>query len=185
MHHLRLALIAVSLGLDCFAVSIGVGLRGTDARTQFRMGAAFACAEILMNLAGAGLGAVAGTLLGSAAGYLGFAALFVVGLYMIYEARFTGDTHKPLDLTTGWGLVVAALSISLDSLGIGFSILFIGVPLMTSLITVGAVSVVSTFLGLRFGAMLGQRAEEAAGLWAGIILALTGLGFAAEKYFSH
>jgi putative Mn2+ efflux pump MntP len=50
---------------------------------------------------------------------------------------------------------------------------------------VGVVSVVATFLGLRFGALLGKRAEDAAGLWAGIILALTGLGFAAEKYFSH
>ncbi len=185
MHAFRLALIALSLGLDVFAVSIGVGLRGADGRTQFRMGAAFACAEILMNLIGAGLGAVAGNLLGSAAGYLGFAALFLVGLYMVYEARFAGAGHKPLDLTTGWGLAVAALSISLDSLGIGFSILFIGVPLATSLITVGVVSVVATFLGLRFGALLGKRAEDAAGLWAGIILALTGLGFAAEKYFSH
>ena len=39
------------------------------------------------------------------------------------------------DLSRGWGLLLGALSISLDSLGIGFSILYIGVPLAVSLVT--------------------------------------------------
>jgi putative Mn2+ efflux pump MntP len=71
----------------------------------------------------------------------------------------------------------------LDSLGIGFSILFIGVPLLVSVMCIAVASVISTALGLTLGRALGARAEDAAGLWAGIILIATGAGFAALKYF--
>ena len=85
---------------------------------------------------------------------------------MIYESR-RGDAGAGFDLSRGWGLVLAALSISLDSLGIGFSILFIGVPLGVSLACIGVASIGSTALGLTLGKALGKRAEESAGAWAG------------------
>ncbi|MBV9103443.1 MAG: manganese efflux pump [Candidatus Eremiobacteraeota bacterium] len=178
----RVALVAVSLALDVFAVGIGVGMRGADTAAKFRIGAAFATSEVAMTLLGAGIGAAAGRVLGSAAGYLGFGALVAVGLYMIVET--VRETESGFDLSRGWGLFVAALSLSLDSLGIGFSILYIGAPLIVSLVAIAFASVTSTTLGLTFGGVLGRRAEETAGLWAGIVLVLTGLGFAAEKYLA-
>ncbi len=165
-----------------FAVCIGVGVRGIDRGLKFRIGAAFAFAEVAMTLIGVCLGAVAGKYLGDVAGYFGFAALALVGAYMVYEA-LRGDTGAGFDLSRGWGLFLGALSISLDSLGIGFSILFIGVPLVVSIGGIAAVSVISTTLGLTMGKMLGTKMEEAAALWAGVILMGTGLSFAALKYF--
>lgn len=177
----RLALISVSLALDVFAVCVGVGMRGTDRRTKLRIGAAFATAEMTMTVIGAGLGAVVGRLLGSVAGYLGFAALVGIGIYMIVEA--IKESGESVDLSQGWGLFIAALSISVDSLGIGFSILYIGSPLVISLMAIGVASVLSTTLGLAFGRVLGSRVEESAGIWAGVVLIATGLLFAAQKYF--
>jgi putative Mn2+ efflux pump MntP len=177
----RLALISVSLALDVFAVCVGVGIRGTDRWTKIRIGAAFATAEMTMTVVGAMLGAVAGRMLGSVAGYVGFAALVGIGIYMIVEA--VKESGEAVDLSHGWGLFIAALSISVDSLGIGFSILYIGSPLLVSLIAIGFASVVSTTLGLAFGRALGRRVEESAGIWAGVVLIVTGLAFAAQKYF--
>jgi putative Mn2+ efflux pump MntP len=180
----KIVVVAFSLGLDVFAVSVGVGMRGTDRALKIRIGAAFATAEVTMTLVGAALGHLAGSLLGAGAAYLGFTALVGVGAYMIYEARVHAEPgDRSFDLSRGWGLLLGALSISLDSLGIGFSILFIGVPLVLSLACIAVASVLSSTLGLALGRRIGAIGEETAALWSGIVLILTGLAFGALRYF--
>lgn len=183
MAALKILILALSLALDVFAVSVGVGMRGVPTAVKWRIGLSFAVAEVTMNLIGAGLGAIVGHLIGNVAGYLGFCALVGLGAYMIVESQREAKRRSPLDMTKGWGLAVASLSISLDSLGIGFSILFIGVPLYAALAVIGAASVLSTFAGIAVGRLVGRRAEESAELWAGIILAATGLFFISQKMF--
>ena len=180
----KILFVALSLGLDVFAVSVGVGMRGSSTAIKLRIGAAFATAEVTMTVCGVLLGQLAGHLLGEAAAYLGFTALVGVGIYMIYEALHGTEEGGGFDLSRGWGLFLGALSISLDSLGIGFSILYIGVPLVISLIFIGITSVLATTLGLVLGKRLGVLFEERAALWSGIVLVLTGLSFAALKYFN-
>ena len=178
----KVVLVAMSLGLDVFAVSVGVGMRGMPRNVKLRIGIAFATAEVTMTLIGAGLGKLAGQLLGDIAGYIGFAALVGVGIYMVIESLRESQAGG-LDLSRGWGLLLGALSISLDSLGIGFSILYIGVPLPVSLACIAVVAATSTTLGLTLGRALGSRAEASAAIWGGIILIATGLVFAVLKLF--
>jgi putative Mn2+ efflux pump MntP len=177
---LRVVLVAVSLALDVFAVSVGVGIKGVTRPAMLRIGAAFATAEVGMNLVGAGIGAMAGRAIGGVAAYLGFAALIGVGIYMVVEAL--GEGKESFDLSHGWGLLAASLSISLDSLGIGFSIVYIGVPLPVTLGAIAIASVTSTFLGLGLGKRVGVRIGERAGLIAGFVLIATGVVFALLKY---
>jgi manganese efflux pump family protein len=174
---IRIVLIATSLALDVFAVSVGVGVRGASRAAKIRIGAAFASAEICMNCVGIILGAAVGRLIGDAAGYIGFVALVCVGIYMMFESRRNLEDRTPVDMERGWGLFMTSLAISLDSLGIGFSILYIGVPLVISLIVIGLVSIASTTLGLTLGRALGSRVEDAAEFLGGVLLALTGAGF--------
>jgi manganese efflux pump family protein len=164
-----------------FAVSIGVGIRGGSKRDQLRIAIAFPLSEITMTVIGALLGKVIGQLIGDAAGYVGFGALIAVGSYMIIESRSNLADRSPIDPGQGWGLLVSSLAISLDSLGIGFSILFVGVPVGVSLVVIGIFSVTATLLGLRLGRLLGSRVEDAAELLAGILLVLTGVTFVALK----
>jgi putative Mn2+ efflux pump MntP len=155
-------------------------MRGAVRSTRLRIGLAFTTAEVTMTVIGSGIGRAAGHLLGDAAGYLGFAALVGVGIYMVVET-LRAEGHGGLDLASGAGLFVGSLSISLDSLGIGFTILYIGVPFAVSLTTIAATSALATTLGLLLGRVLGRWAEETAALWAGIILIATGIGFAVLK----
>lgn len=178
---LKVLAIAVALALDVFAVSVGVGVRGIDPRRRLRIGIAFACAEVTMNVVGAGLGLLAGRLIGDAAGYFGFAALIGLGIYMMKEGRSAFSGASQLDLTEGPGLLMASLAISLDSLGIGFSILYVGVPMPISLIVIAAISVLATLLGLMLGRSLGRYAERNAAFVGGLLLALTGIAFAVLK----
>jgi manganese efflux pump family protein len=177
----KIFLIATALALDVFAVSIAVGVRGAPPKVKVRIGIAFAAAEIIMNCIGAALGAVMGRLIGDVAGYIGFVALLLVGVYMIIEARRDLEDRTPLDMSSGWGLFVASLAISLDSLGIGFSILYIGVPIGVSLAVIGVVSVAASSLGLALGSSLGARIGDAAELLGGVLIALTGAGFIVLK----
>jgi manganese efflux pump family protein len=174
-------LVACSLALDVFAVCVGVGMRGANAWLKVRIGIAFASAEVVMVIVGAGLGAVLGHAIGPVAGYLGYAALVGIGAYMIVESA--RERKLGLDLSKGWGLFLASLSISLDSLGIGFSILTIGAPMPVSLLAIAIASVTATTCGLAFGRALGERVESAAEVWAGVVLILTGLAFAVLRYF--
>ena len=164
-----------------FAVSVGVGIRGVSTRAKIRIGAAFASAEIVMNCIGAGLGAAIGRLVGDFAGYLGFVALTGVGAYMLVESARSQKERDRLDVSSPWTLFVASLAISLDSLGVGFSILYVGVSLPVALATIGTVSVGATTAGLTLGRALGSRVESAAEVLGGVMLVLTGLAFIALK----
>jgi putative Mn2+ efflux pump MntP len=178
----KVVLVAMSLGLDVFAVSVGVGMRGMSTVQKIRIGFAFTTAEVTMTVLGVGIGTIAGRLIGDVAGYLGFAALICVGIYMVIESIRESEAGG-FDLSRGWGLFFGALSISLDSLGIGFSINYIGVPLAVSLICIAVVAASSTTLGLTVGKALGAKAESAAATWGGIILIATGIVFAVLKRF--
>jgi putative Mn2+ efflux pump MntP len=177
----KIFIVALALALDVFAVGVGVGVRGVSKHHKVRIGIAFACAEVSMNIIGAGLGLLAGKLIGDFAGYIGFAALFGLGVYMIRESRTELSESSRLDLSRGRGLMLASLAISLDSLGIGFSILYIGVPMPISLVIIAATNVASTTLGLTLGRWLGRHAERNAGFIGGVLLALTGILFAVLK----
>jgi putative Mn2+ efflux pump MntP len=178
---LKVCIVAVALALDVFAVSVGVGVRGVSRRHKLRIGIAFACAEVTMNVIGAGLGLLAGKLIGYYAGYIGFAALIGLGVYMLRESQKDLSESSRLDLSRGHGLFLASLAISLDSLGIGFSILYIGVPMPVSLVIIAITSVTFTLLGLTFGRWFGSHAERYAAFCGGLLLALTGVLFAVLK----
>jgi len=177
----KVVAIALSLALDVFAVSIGVGVRGVSTALKIRIGLAFAAAEVTMTLIGAMLGQVAGHVAGDWAAYFGFVALIGLGIYMMVESRHMGGETTKFDLSKGWGLLFASLTISVDSLGIGFSILYVGVPLMVSLAIIAIVSVVATASGLAIGGRLGAFADRWAALLGGLLLALTGAAFIALK----
>lgn len=176
---LKVGVLAVSLAMDVFAVCVGVGVRGHTTAQKIRIGVAFGSAEVVMNLIGAGLGREIGRLIGDAAAYLGFLALIGVGAYMIVESLREGKGE--LDLSTGWGLLVGALSISLDSLGVGFTLPYLGVNVVFALAAVFVVSILATTAGLALGRMIGSRVGGATGLIAGIMLALTGIVFATAR----
>lgn len=178
---LKIFIVALALALDVFAVSIGVGIRGIPNRRKVQVGLAFAAAEVSMTLVGAGLGKIVGDLIGGFAGYLGFIALFGVGVYMMRESRTELSGTSRLDLSRGHGLLLASFAISLDSLGIGFSILYIGVPMPVSLFVIAIVNIASTTLGLSLGKWLGRYAERNAAFLGGLLLAITGIVFGVFK----
>jgi putative Mn2+ efflux pump MntP len=167
--------VAFAVGLDVLAVSVGVGVARLPFDASLRLGVVFAGSEIAMQVIGYALGVGAGQMLGDVAANLGFVLLAFIGLVMIRKS-FRHFSEAAFDATRGMGLLLTCLSISLDSLGVGIALPAVGIPLMPLLILVSITTTVFTFIGLEFGARLGERYERGAERAAGaMLLVLAGL----------
>jgi len=173
--------VALAVGLDVLAVSVGVGVTRLAFDASIRVGSAFAASEIAMQVIGYGLGSGAGRLLGTVATYVGLILLAAIGGMMIRNS-FRDLSYPTFDATRGLGLVVTSLSISLDSLGVGMALPTVAIPLLPLLIIVSATTTIFTFVGLAFGARLGERYERSAERTAGILLILLAGWFAVEHF---
>jgi manganese efflux pump family protein len=172
--------VAIAVGLDVLAVSVGVGVARLAWDASVRVGLAFASSEIVMQVVGFGLGAGLGRMIGDIASYTGFALLALVGFFMI-RASLRKEDEKKFDATRGAGLLLTSLSISLDSLGVGFALPGVSIPLVPLLITLSISTTIFTFIGLRFGARLGERYERGAERAAGFILIVLAALFTVER----
>jgi manganese efflux pump family protein len=168
--------VALAVGLDVLAVSVGVGVAQLGRGASLRLGLAFASAEITMQVLGYGLGAGAGKVLGEIGAYAGFALLALVGVLMI-RSSLQSAPDREFEATRGVGLLMTSLSISLDSLGVGISLPGVPIPMLPLLILVSITTTAFTFIGLTFGARLGERYERGAERVAGMMLVVLAVLF--------
>ena len=171
---LSLLLVSLSLGLDNFAASIGIGLSGVDARVRLKTALAFGFFEALMPVLGLLAGhAVAGPLSRSGQ-YLGGALLILTGAYVLWPARRDTADAKPAGLPIGH-LLALAFALSLDNLIVGFALGLYRVPLLTAAAVIAVVSVAMSLAGLEMGQRLGARFEDWSEELGGALLVLLGV----------
>jgi putative Mn2+ efflux pump MntP len=160
LHHELMSLaktlaVALAVGLDVLAVSVGVGIAQVSREASLRLGLSFAGSEITMQVVGYQLGVGAGKVLGEIGSYAGFVLLAAVGVFLIRESLHEG-ADPDFEATRGFGLILTSLSISLDSLGVGAALPAVAIPLLPLLIMLSITTTCFTMIGLNFGARLGQ-----------------------------
>lgn len=171
---LKLILFVLPLGLDTFAISAALGMRGLPKRERLRVSLLMSCFEMAMPVVGLLVGHALGHLVGKAADYVAIAVLALLGVWMLaHEEKDEGE--KVAQIAGGQGLVLLALgiSISLDELAIGFTIGLLHLSLWLAVVLIGAQAFLFAQLGLRLGARLNETLRERAEQLAG--LALIGL----------
>jgi manganese efflux pump family protein len=174
---LKLILFILPLGLDTFAVSAALGIRGLPKRQRLRVSLVMAGFEMAMPVVGLLVGRALGDVVGSASDYVAIAVLAVLGAWMVLHEE-VDERERIAKLERGRGLVLLALgvSISLDELAIGFTIGLLHLSLWLAIVLIGAQAFAFAQLGLRLGARLSEafreRAEQLAGL---ALVALAGL----------
>jgi putative Mn2+ efflux pump MntP len=166
--------------LDVFALSIAVGIKGLPWRSRLRLGATFAFAEIFMQVLGYVLGTFFGRVIGDIAAWFGLVVLAGIGAWILYESFQKGD-DRDFDVEKPVGLLLASVSISLDSLGVGFALPSLHLPIAGLFVTVACTTIAFTLAGLAFGERLGELYEEYAERGAGAVLILLAIAFAIEK----
>jgi manganese efflux pump family protein len=167
----KLLLLVVPLGLDTFAVSAALGMRGLNARERLRISIILSCFEAAMPILGLLLGRALGTAVGTVGDYLAIGVLAAVGLWTL-RADDDGERRRIDDLARGRGLAALALGlgVSVDELAMGFGIGLLRLPIWLAIVLIGAQAFVMAQLGLRAGSRAGRLAGEYAERAAGVAL---------------
>ncbi|MBA2175263.1 manganese efflux pump [Halobacillus locisalis] len=168
-----LVLLSIALGLDAFSVSLGMGMQSVRLKHAFIAGIVVGIAHIVMP----GLGMLLGQWMSSGvsqwATVAGGAMLFGLGSYTVF-ASLT-EKHSAAYTLAGAGLWLFALSVSIDSFPVGFSLGLRDAEVWVSVLSFGLFSMALTWagfvLGRRAGALLGTYSE----LLGGSILCALGL----------
>ncbi len=169
MRFFEIALLAIALGCDAFAVGMGVGVRFCLPRQTFRLSFHFGLFQFIMPV----LGWFASRRLPETARvwgpWIAFALLFLIGAKMVAESLL-GKNAGPArcaDPTRGLNLLILSVAASLDAFGVGFGLGILGAGLLTPAIwfgvTAGAMTWVSMKLGNRLSTKFGPWVEAAGG----------------------
>ncbi len=181
---LKLILFVFPLGLDTFAVSAALGMRGLPSRARLRVSLLMSSFEMAMPVVGLLVGHALGTLFGHAADYVAIGVLALLGAWMLLDED-DAEGKKAGQLASGQGLVLLALglSISLDELAIGFTIGLLHLSIWLAVVLIGAQAFLFAQVGLRLGARLNETLRERAEQLAGLALLGLALLLGVEKLF--
>jgi putative Mn2+ efflux pump MntP len=177
MELITLLLVALSLAMDVFAVSLGVGTSsyGTSMRCRLRLAFHFGLFQGGMTF----LGWLAGTQITEwISGFdhwLAFVLLAFVGIRMLRSGFNKDEESHPVDPSRGMTLILLSLATSLDALAVGLSLAFLEVDILLSSLVIGAVSLVLSLLGTAFGGTLGSRFGKRMEIAGGLLLIAIGV----------
>jgi putative Mn2+ efflux pump MntP len=175
MSPLTILVLAFSMSVDAFAVSVGRGaaLGRPHYSEALRTGAVFGVVEAITPVIGWAAGVAASGLVEAVDHWIAFTLLAGVGLHMLHAAVRKQPDAEPSGRSLRV-LMATAVGTSLDAMAVGVSLAFLEVNIVVIAIAIG----IATFLmssggilvGRLIGARLGRFAEAAAGV------ALIGLG---------
>lgn len=176
MSNLEICLLAVSLAMDCFSMSItsGILLRRIQWPTFLNMAFFFGLFQALMPLIGWFSASRFYQYIESFDHWIAFGLLTVLGIRMIRESlqdEKDGHHFNPTRLPV---ILTLAVATSIDALAVGISFACIGMTGWTHIrlpiLIIGLVSFVFSIIGCLIGVYFGKRINLRAELWAGIIL---------------
>jgi putative Mn2+ efflux pump MntP len=178
MGGLEIWLIAISLAMDCFAVSIatGVFLKRICWNVMIRTALAFGVFQMAMTLIGWAGASYFSKAIEDIDHWIAFGLLLFLGIRMILES-FKKKEDRTLD-PTKWNItIIEAIATSIDAVAVGISFAFLGFggsgkSILGASIIIGLVAFVMSWVGLFGGLMCGKSFAEKirAELWGGLIL---------------
>lgn len=185
MENGMIVLIAVSLAMDAFAVSVsnGVSVRGFGKKEAVTQGLYFGAFQFLMPVIGWVMGSSVKVYIEAIDHWIAFALLAFIGVNMIRESRkdeeeVTGETE--LSART---LLLQAVATSIDALAIGISFAMLDVNIVRAAAIIGVVSFCFGFLGGALGKRIGALLQGKAEIVGGAVLILIGCKILTEHLF--
>ena len=179
----ELALLAVGVSMDAFAVSIckGLAMKRATLGGMATVGGWFGGFQALMPLIGFYLGTLFASAIEAVDHWVAFGLLGVIGVGMLKEALEKSDEcccccadehNADLGAKT---MVVLAVATSIDALAVGISLAMAGgVNIWLSILLIGLTTFGFSAAGVKIGSLFGAAFEKKAQLAGGLILILLG-----------
>ena len=181
MNFFELLLIAVSMSMDAFAVSIckGLSVRKVTPKQCLAVGGWFGGFQALMPLIGFFLGTLFAEAIQAIDHWVAFVLLGFIGVNMLKEAFCKEeegcdcDHNADLSFKT---MFVMAIATSIDALAVGISLAMAGnVNIFTAVLLIGLFTCLMSAVGVKVGNVFGSKFEKKAQMAGGVILILLGL----------
>ena len=174
-------LIAISLALDAFAVSVSCGLTGRGGiRLALRLGIWFGAFQFLMPLLGFTLGRSVAGYVAAVSPWVAFGLLSFIGGRMLLDAG--SETPAPSELSAS-RLLALAVATSIDALAVGVSFAFLRVNILAASAVIGLVAFLLSLLGGTVGGTLSGRFQARAESLGGAALIAIGAKILIENVF--
>ena len=170
-------LMAVSLAMDAFAVSLGIGTAqwADQARPRFRLAFHFGFFQFIMPVLGWLAGTTIERYISQFDHWIAFILLAYVGIKMIRSGLNPHQESYTSDPSRGGMLVVLAIATSIDALAVGLSLAMLNVQVLAPAIVIGVVTFGMSMVGLLAGNRLGEKFGKRMELIGGVILIGIGL----------
>ena len=170
-----LIMIGISLSMDAFAVSIckGLSVRKVQLSHALICGAWFGAFQAIMPSFGYFLDSRFEHLLNSVGPWVAFILLAVIGVNMVRES-FGGDETVDNDFSAK-AMLPLAIATSIDAFAVGVSFAAMQVDILPAAGLIGVITCLLSAIGVKVGAMFGDKYRAPAERIGGIVLILIGV----------
>ena len=176
-----LLLLAISLSMDAFAVSLckGLSMQKASLKAGLICGGWFGLFQALMPLIGFFLGALFYDAISAFDHWIAFGLLALIGANMLKESLSKEECCECCDQNADLSpktMFVMAIATSIDALAVGISLAMAGdVNIFLAVALIGLITFLMSGLGVKIGSIFGSRFEKKAQAAGGILLVLLGL----------
>ncbi|MGN1387931.1 MAG: manganese efflux pump MntP family protein [Bacillus sp. (in: firmicutes)] len=161
---LTLLLMAFALGMDSFSVGLGMGMFQLRYRQIGKIAATVGLFHVMMPLIGMVAGRFLSDQFGAYATFAGGLLLVLLGIGMLISG-LRGKDDQSFITPVGLGLLVFALSVSLDSFSVGLTL---GIYGARTALTVSLFGLAAMTLTL-FGLLLGRKIQGMLGVYSQVL----------------
>ncbi len=177
MSFAEVLLIAVSMAMDAFAVSLGIGTsrQASTPRPIFRLSFHFGLFQFFMPILGWLAGSSIATLISAFDHWVALALLVFVGGRMIRSGVDSDGAPSPNDPSRGGTLIMLSVATSIDAFAIGLSLAMLHVAILYPSLVIGVVTAGLSLTGLLIGHRLGETFGKRMEVLGGAILIGIGL----------
>lgn len=182
MNLLGIFLTAVGLSMDAFAVAIskGITMKKLNMKSALKIAGFFGFFQGFMPFIGWLIGVRFSNYVMKFDHWIAFILLALIGGKMVYEAYeskdecavdVVADKDETLDNKE---LFLLAIATSIDALAVGVSFAFLQVDIVKSVIMIGVITFIISFIGVAMGRKLGCLFQKKAETFGGIMLIIIG-----------
>ena len=171
-------LLAVSLSMDAFAVSISAGISMPKAvrKDALRIALAFGIFQAVMPTIGFFGASSFYNYISKVDHWIAFILLAFIGGKMIVEAYKKGDECEVFpDGLSNRHLLILAIATSIDALAAGVGLSILSTEILIPVLLIGLTTFLFSFFGFTFGIRLGCRFGNRMEMIGGTVLILIGL----------
>lgn len=171
---LTILLIAFSLSIDSFALSVtdGFNIKKNRLLWAIKIAFLFGLFQAIMPIIGWLIGIGLEKIVESFDHWISFAILSSIGIKMIRDKKIQRKIISDVTFLTG---VLQSFATSIDALALGVSFAFFKVSILTSALVIGFTTFVMCIIGVLLGNKIGSKLSGKVETFGGIILILIGL----------